>query len=165
MSAIVTEKLVKVYADATEALMNVDIRCDEGQLCCIAGLNGAGKATLLRILSTQLLPTRGIAYVLGFNVVNEAERIRNRIAVVPQDASPAGHMSAWQHVYLYLASRGIALAQAKRSAKNALELLDLWDVKDKPAAMLSGGQRKRIIVAMALATDADVIFLDEPTAG
>lgn len=165
MNTISSEKLGKVYNDGTQAIQDVNISCDSGHLYSVLGPNGAGKTTLLRILSTQLLPTYGKAKVLGFDVVKEAGKIRSQIAVVPQDAGSVSHMSAWQHVYWYLVSRGYTFSKAKKSAKKALELLDLWHIKDKPSIALSGGQRKRIIVAMALATDAEVLFLDEPTAG
>lgn len=165
MEVIATHDLCKVYGERTEALRGVNISCESGRLYCLVGPNGAGKTTLLRILTTQLLPTRGDAYVMGFDVVQEAEEIRRRIAVVPQDVRPASSMTVWQHVYWYLVSRGYALTQAKRDAEAALKLLDLWDVRDRYAGTLSGGQRKRIIVAMTLGTDAQVLFLDEPTAG
>jgi ABC-2 type transport system ATP-binding protein len=162
---ISTYNLTKVYPNGTRALQNINIRCKGGQLYCLVGENGAGKTTLLRILTTQLLLTDGECYVMGFDVMKEADKVRKHIAIVPQDASPVSSMSVWQHVYWYLVSRGQSFAQAKIDAKNALKLLNLWDLKDKYPGMLSGGQKKRIIVAMALATNADVLFLDEPTAG
>lgn len=165
LDVITTHNLSKVYRGGTKALQQVDIRCKESQVYCVLGPNGAGKTTLLRILATQLLPTNGEAHLLDFDVIKEAKEIRKRIAVVPQDANPAAHMSPWQHVFWYLISRGYSFTEARRQAGNALKLLGLWDVKDKYAATLSGGQRKRIIVAMAFSTDAEVLFLDEPTAG
>lgn len=165
MNIIITENLGKVYGDGTQALKDVNICCESGKLYCALGPNGAGKTTLVRILSTQLLPTSGSAYILGFDVVKEANRLRNRIVIVPQDVRPNASMTAWQHVYWYLLSRGYSRLDAKNNARAALKLLELWDIKDKHSIMLSGGQMRRITVAMALATNADVMFLDEPTAG
>ena len=165
MEILSTNNLSKIYSDGTQALKDINISCKEGQLHCLVGPNGAGKTTLLRILSTQLLPTHGNAYIMGFDILREAEKVRKRIAVVPQDAGPDVTMTPWQHVYWYLISRGESLVQAKKAAESTLKLLGLWEIRDRYAIALSGGQRKRILVAMALATDADILFLDEPTAG
>jgi len=165
MRNIVTNDLRKTYNDGTEALSGINIDCSSGKIYCVLGVNGAGKTTLIRILSTQLLPSSGSAHVQGFDVVKEASEVRSSIAVVPQDVRPSPSMSAWQHVYWYLASRGFKDTEAKSRSLESLKTLELMDVKDKLAAKLSGGQMKRIIVAAALATGTDLIFLDEPTAG
>lgn len=165
MEVIVTSNLGKVYGNGVEALRDVNIHCKDARLYCLMGPNGAGKTTLLRILTTQLIPTCGNAYIMGFDVVREADRVRRHIAIVPQDVGAIGFLSVWQHVYLYLLSRGNSPAQARRSTERSLKLLGLYDVRNRYPLELSGGQRQRIIVAMVLATDAEVIFLDEPTVG
>jgi len=160
---IETVKLSKRYNDYW-ALKDIDLTINSN-VFVLMGPNGAGKTTLVRILSTQLLPTEGLAYVLGYDVIKEANKIRKRIAVLPQEARPIPEATPWEHVYFYLIARGYGFSTAKQETNKILEELGLWDVRKKATIYLSAGLRRRTILAAILATHSDLCFLDEPTLG
>ncbi len=165
--AVKSSSLRKVYhsKEAVEALKGVNIEVGKGELFTLLGPNGAGKTTFLRIISTQLLPTSGDATVLGFSVVKEAEEVRKHIAVVPQDVATYNNFTPWEYAYYFARLRGIAPSDAKRRGETALKTVDLWNLKDRMCQTLSGGERRRAIIASVLSSDADVLMLDEPTSG
>ena len=161
---IFTEKLTKVYKDGTKALDELSVTLD-GKISCVLGRNGAGKTTLIRILSTQLLPTSGRAIIEGYDVVKEVKKVRKIIASIPQEASPMGIASPLEHVTMYLTARGYSISEALKTAKSVLKEIGLGEVMDKPTDELSGGMKRKVFVAMAIASNAEVVFLDEPTTG
>lgn len=167
MKAVESVNLVKVYRskEAVEALKGVNVSVDKGELFTLLGLNGAGKTTFLRIVSTQLMPTSGDAYVLGYSVLNEPKEVRKRIAVVPQDVATYGIYTPWEYAYYFAMLRGMSSEHAKEVAARALKVVDLWDLKNRMCVTLSGGEKKRTIIAAALSSDAEVLMLDEPTSG
>ncbi len=165
MKAIETIELTKVYSNGVRALREVSITIPKGITASLVGPNGAGKTTLIKILSTQLLPTKGQARILGLDVVNEAKEVRKRISVVPQEAMPFSELTPWEHVYYYLVARGYSFSDARRQCELILKDLDLWSIRNIPSIKLSGGLKRRILVAMALAVNADVVLLDEPSIG
>ena len=165
MAVIDVDGLGKTYPGGTVALRDVSFQVPKGEVFCLLGRNGAGKTTLLRILATQLHPSQGRAVVLGHDVVQEARLIRERIAVVPQEARPQMMLSAYDHVYLMCMIRGLARAEAKARTQAVLKEFDLWEHKDKLTADLSGGLRQRVVISIALTMDPDLLFLDEPTIG
>ncbi len=154
----------KRYSNGTYALKGVSLDLKE-KFTSIIGRNGAGKTTLMRILSTQLLPTSGTAIINGYDVVKDAKKVRRIILSIPQEADPIGYLTPAEHLKIYLAARGMSFHSAEEEANNAMKELDLWDARNTPADMLSGGMKRKIFVAMALASNADIIFLDEPTTG
>ncbi len=143
--------------------VNISIR--KGELFSLLGPNGAGKTTFLRIVSTQLMPTSGDAYVMGFDVLREPEKVRQHIAVVPQDVMTYGSFSPWEYAYYFAMLRDMSRKDAKQAAGKALKVVDLWELRNRMCSTLSGGEKKRTIIASALSSDADVLFLDEPTSG
>ncbi|HYM40576.1 MAG TPA: ABC transporter ATP-binding protein [Thermoplasmata archaeon] len=165
MAVIEVQALGKTYPGGTQALEGVSFEVPKGEVFCLLGRNGAGKTTLLRILATQLRPTTGHATVLGHDVTKEARAIREKISVVPQEARPQMMLSAYDHIYLMSMIRGIPRAEARRRTRAIMEEFDLWEHKDKLTADLSGGLRQRVMVAIALTTDPELLFLDEPTIG
>lgn len=157
--------LCKTYPGGTEALRGVSFSLSQGKVFCLLGRNGAGKTTLLRILATQLRPSAGRAAVFGYDVTSQARQIRERIAVVPQEARPQNLLSAYDHIYYRSLINGLSRAESRAKAKTIMEPLGLWEHRDKMAADLSGGLRQRIIIGMALVSDPELLFLDEPTIG
>lgn len=164
-NAIETRELRKVYGGKVEALKGVSLSVRMGELFTLLGPNGAGKTTFLRIVATQLLPTSGEAYLLGYDVVREANEVRKHIAVVPQDAQPYSLFTPWDYAYYFARLRGYSRDRAKKAAEEALKAVDLWNLRKRTCSSLSGGERKRAIIASALSSGAEVLLLDEPTSG
>jgi ABC-2 type transport system ATP-binding protein len=167
MEAIGSNSLVKVYEskEPVEALKGVSLSINKGELFTLLGPNGAGKTTFLRIISTQLSPTRGEARVLGYDVMTEANEIRKHIAVVPQDVQTYGNFTPWEYCYYFSLLRGMSKRRVVENAEKALKAVELWNLRSRTCATLSGGENKRAIIASALTSDADVLMLDEPTSG
>jgi len=103
--------------------------------------------------------------VLGYDVAKEAGKVRQLISVVPQEGRPLRALTPWDHVYNWLQIRGETKYDAKKKTEKILNKLELYEAKDKPAMNLSGGMKQKILVAMAMATNAQLLFLDEPTIG
>ncbi len=156
--------LKKVYKNGFQALSGIDLTLRD-RVTSIIGRNGAGKTTLVRILSTQLSPTSGRAMINGLDVMDDADRIRKFIVSIPQEASPVGIMTPAEMIKLYLVGRGLSLHDADTELRKAMEELDIMSFRNTPTDLLSGGTKRKVFVAMAIASNADLIFLDEPTTG
>ena len=164
--AIEAVGLSKTYKKSQKnALTEVTLAVSRSQIFTLLGKNGAGKTTFLRIAATQLKPTSGKIDVLGFDAISEEKKIRERISVVPQEMRPFQVLTPFDHVMMSLTSRGWSWQDARPKARNTLEELGLGEYEKTPTDDLSGGLRQRTLVAMALATDAELLFLDEPTIG
>jgi ABC-2 type transport system ATP-binding protein len=166
LNAIEAVSLSKIYhRSRTQALSDINLAMGRGQIFTLLGRNGAGKTTFLRIAATQLMPTKGKISVLGHDAKDEPLQIRSKIAVVPQEGGTIGPLTPWDHIYLSLLARGLSRDEARGRAENTIEQMELAEYRNQPADSLSGGLRQRVRVSMAVATDADLIFLDEPTLG
>jgi ABC-2 type transport system ATP-binding protein len=166
MLAIFAEGVSKRYKGLSQtALSNVSLRAESGQIYTLLGRNGAGKTTFVRICATQLMPTKGRIQVLGYDVIKEADKVRKIISIVPQEGRPLRALTPWDHVYNWLQIRGENKQVAKEKAEKILKKLDLYDARDRPAMNLSGGMKQKVLVAMAMSVDAQLLFLDEPTIG
>jgi len=168
LSSFVIEasELVKYYRKKKEpALDKLNLCIKEGQIFTLLGRNGAGKTTFLRIATTQLLPTSGTVRVFGLDSERDAKQIRRRIAITPQEAKPLWTLDAYDHVLLSLLMRGENLGDASAKAKRVLNTLELTEFAKVHSEELSGGLRQRILIAMTIACDVDLMFLDEPTIG
>src|SRR3989440_8512445 len=165
MEVVRVEDLGKTYPGGKKALEGVSFSIQKGEIFWLLGRNGAGKTTLLRILATQLKPTVGRAFVLGHDVLHDPKVIRPHIAVVPQEARPQMMLSPYDHILYFCLIRGRSRSDARERTRKVMEDLGLWEHRDKLASDLSGGLRQRLIIAMALVADPDVLFLDEPTIG
>ena len=166
MLAVEAVQVYKLYKGSNyAALNNVSVDVEPGQIFTLLGRNGAGKTTFVRICATQLAPTKGIVRVLGYDILKEAGKIRNLISVVPQESRPLRALTPWDHVYNWLQIRGESKYDAKKKTEKILHKLELYEAKDTPAMNLSGGMKQKILVAMAMASDAQLLFLDEPTIG
>ncbi|MEM2910535.1 MAG: ABC transporter ATP-binding protein [Nitrososphaerota archaeon] len=165
MEALSAERLVKVYRGGFHALKGITLSVKSGAVFSLLGKNGAGKTTFLRIMTTQLLPTSGTGRVLGYDIVEEAAEVRKRIAVVPQESKPMYLLTVNEHVKYYLMMRGFSMLEASERARKVIDDLDLKEYANTLCMKLSGGLKRKVLVAMAVATEADAIFLDEPTTG
>ncbi|MHB1440507.1 MAG: ABC transporter ATP-binding protein [Cuniculiplasma sp.] len=154
----------KIYHGGKVAVDGISETMDN-RITTLIGRNGAGKTTLLRMLSTQLYPSSGTALINGYDIVHEANKIRKIVASIPQEASPLGILSPYEQVNMYLLGRRFSIPDARRAANEALETVGLWDVRNKPSDTLSGGMKRKMFVALALASNAELVFLDEPTTG
>jgi len=164
--SLVCEGLTKIYEGSpVPALDSVSFTLPTQGVFVLIGRNGSGKTTLVRILATNLEATAGTATLNGINVMSEPDQIRERIAIVPQEARPIPWMTPLQSVLSYLLWRGLGYAEAKQKA---CEMLDRLKFGKKARALnrtLSGGMKRKVLMAMILCTEAEVIFLDEPTTG
>lgn len=164
-----SENLRKVYSvrgsPPVEALAGVSMNVHPGERVALLGRNGAGKTTFLRIASTLLRPTSGSIRVFGYDIDATPEKARPYIAVVPQEGKPFFHLTPREQVYTYLRARGLGRESAKARTEEALGRMGLTEVADRLAITLSGGQRQRTMVATVIATEAPLLFLDEPTIG
>ncbi|HME18513.1 MAG TPA: ABC transporter ATP-binding protein [Nitrososphaerales archaeon] len=166
MIALKAVNLSKRYKKSQRlALEELTLEIETGQIFTLLGRNGAGKTTFLRIASTQLMPTSGTITVLGLDAVKQAKQLRERIAISPQEAETIYPLTARDHVMLSLRMRGMAKSEAAKRTQEALGALELSEVADQNTDWLSGGLKQRVIVAMAVATDAELVFLDEPSIG
>lgn len=148
-----------------EALSGVSLRISRGERIALLGRNGAGKTTFLRIASTLLVPTSGEIEIFGHDAITDPESVRPFLAVVPQEGKPFMHLTPREQAYTYLRARGFGREAAKSRAEHALEQMGLGEVADRLSITLSGGQRQRTMVATVIATEAPLLFLDEPTIG
>jgi ABC-2 type transport system ATP-binding protein len=161
---IETKGLTKTYRDGTRALKGVTLRMDK-KVSVVLGQNGAGKTTMLRILSTQLMPTSGSATVLGYDVVRKADRIRGSIVSIPQEAEVLDILTPYEHLEMYLTAIRFPRDRMGATIDSVFRKLGLYGVKDKVSDNLSGGMKRKVFVSMALAANARLTFLDEPTLG
>jgi len=157
--------LTKVYEDHRKALENVTFTVDTNGIFCLIGRNGAGKTTLIRILATELQPTAGSASINGFDVLTQENKLREKIAIVPQEARTIRWMTPKQTVFSYLLWRGYSYNEAKRLADESLAKFGLEQYTNILTSRLSGGTKRKVLIATVTASEADVIFLDEPTTG
>lgn len=164
MSSIVSiQNLSKQYAGGFQALKNVDLEIREGEILALLGPNGAGKTTLISIICGLVNASSGSVKVGGFDVVDEYRKARSLIGLVPQEIS----LEPFQKVYDALRfTRGLfGKRHDPALLQSILEKLSLWDKKDAKTMELSGGMKRRVLIAKALCHEPRVLFLDEPTAG
>ena len=162
---LITNGISKRYGAKTEALQEVSFSAPSKGILALIGRNGAGKTTLVRILATELAPTSGSASINGIDVVREDKKLRERIAIVPQEARTVSWMTPKQATLTYLMWRGFRYSEARKRAEESLARLKLDKYADTLNRKLSGGTKRKALAAMVLASEADIIFLDEPTTG
>jgi ABC-2 type transport system ATP-binding protein len=162
--AIEAQGLVKVYG-ATRALDGIDLTVRSGQVFGFLGPNGAGKTTTIRILATLTRPDGGSARVLGFDVVNQRNAIRARVAVTGQFASLDDDLTGQENLIVFGRLRGLSRAASKRRAEELLAAFDLAGSAGRPVGGYSGGMRRRLDIGASLIVTPDLLFLDEPTTG
>ena len=164
MAPIVTVSgLSKTYASGTTALQRVDLSIERGEILALLGPNGAGKTTLIGIVCGIVTPTTGTVTVDGHDIVRDYRAARGTIGLVPQELSTDAFETVWDTVTF---SRGLfGKPRNPTHIEKVLRDLSLWDKKDSKIMTLSGGMKRRVLIAKALSHEPKVLFLDEPTAG
>jgi ABC-2 type transport system ATP-binding protein len=155
--------LSKTYASGFQALKHVDLEIRRGEIFGLLGPNGAGKTTLINIVCGIVTPSTGTVTVDGHDIVRDYRAARRMIGLVPQELTNNAFDSVWGTVSF---SRGLfGKSPDPGRVAQVLKDLSLWDKKDARVMMLSGGMKRRMLIAKALAHDPQILFLDEPTAG
>jgi len=164
MTAVVSVvSLSKTYASGFQALRRVDLEIRGGEIFALLGPNGAGKTTLISIICGIVNPTEGIVRVAGHDIVRDYRVARSLIGLVPQELTTDAFESVWGTVSF---SRGLfGRAPDPSYIEKVLRQLSLWDKKDDRVMTLSGGMKRRLLIAKALSHEPQILFLDEPTAG
>jgi ABC-2 type transport system ATP-binding protein len=164
MDAIKIEGLTKKYRDVL-AVDNLSLSVNEGELFSLLGVNGAGKTTTIKMLSCLTEPTKGDAYLLGNSVCRESGRVKSIIAVSPQETAIAQGLTAKENLELICGVHGFTKDKQSAKIKELVELLGLESILKRKAGKLSGGWQRRLSIAMALISEPEILFLDEPTLG
>jgi ABC-2 type transport system ATP-binding protein len=160
---ISVSNLSKVYASGFQALKRIDLAIDKGEIFALLGPNGAGKTTLISIICGIVTPTTGTVTVGGHDILTNYRTARALIGLVPQELHTDAFESVWATVTF---SRGLfGLAPDPGHVERVLRSLSLWEKKDSKIIALSGGMKRRVLIAKALSHEPQVLFLDEPTAG
>jgi ABC-2 type transport system ATP-binding protein len=156
-------QLGKTYASGFQALKSVDLDIQRGEILALLGPNGAGKTTLISIVCGIVTPSSGTVMVDGHDIVRDFRAARSKIGLVPQELSTDAFESVWSTVTF---SRGLFGKPANPAyIEKVLRDLSLWDKKDSKIMALSGGMKRRVLIAKALSHEPQILFLDEPTAG
>nr|MBX2847098.1 ABC transporter ATP-binding protein [Acidiferrobacterales bacterium] len=164
MQPIVSIKdLSKVYDNGYEALKSINLDIKSGEILALLGPNGAGKTTLISAITGIISSSAGTITVDGFDNVKQYREARKLIGLVPQELTLGAFETVWNTVNF---SRGLFGAKSNPIyIKQLLKDLSLWDKKDNQLRMLSGGMKRRVLIAKALSHEPRILFLDEPTAG
>lgn len=157
--------LTKVFNKTLVAVDHVNFSVKKGEIFGFLGPNGAGKTTTINMLITILKPTEGTASVCGYDILKQANMVRNVIGVVPQEYTADEDLTGYENVILCADLYGIPRETSKKRALELLELVELMAFKDKKVETYSGGMRRRLELACGLINRPQVLFLDEPTLG
>lgn len=165
MHALSVRQLVKVYANGVQALAGIDLDVPRGDFCALLGPNGAGKTSLIGIVTSLVRKTSGEVRVFGHSLDHELNAVKSAIGVVPQEIN----LNLWDKVSNIVVNQagfyGVPPARARRRAEICLRQLQLWDKRHDSARTLSGGMKRRLMIARALMHEPELLILDEPTAG
>lgn len=164
MDAIKLEGLTKRYKDVV-AVDGLNLAIQKGELFSLLGVNGAGKTTVIKMLSCLTCPTDGDAFLNGKSICNEPAAVKKMIAVSPQETAVAPGLSVYENLALICGVHGFKKEKQIAKIKALSELLGLEAVMKKKAGKLSGGWQRRLSIAMALISEPEILFLDEPTLG
>lgn len=164
MTAIETKKLCKDYG-TIHAVRSLDLQIGQGEVFALLGINGAGKSTTIGMLTGVIPPTSGDAVLLGHSVKQEPEQVKRLIGVSPQETAVAEKLTVLENLLLIASIGGASKAEAKERAAEMLSSFGLTEYASRRAAVLSGGCKRRLSLAMALILKPQILFLDEPTLG
>ena len=160
---ILINNLSKVYDNGFNALKNINLKIRKGEIFAMLGPNGAGKTTLISIICGIVNPTSGNVTVDDYDIIKDYRETRSRIGLVPQELTLEQFETVFNNVSY---SRGLYGKKADPNhIEKVLKQLSLWDKKDLKLRQLSGGMKRRVLIAKALSHEPTILFLDEPTAG
>lgn len=164
MTVIKTINLSKSYKNVT-AVNSLNLEIRKGELFALLGINGAGKTTLIKMLCCLASPTDGDALVGGHSILTESRDIKRIIGISPQETAVAPNLSVKENLELICGIHGFSGEKTIQKIKKLTEQLDLDEILSKKAGKLSGGWQRRLSIAMALISEPEILFLDEPTLG
>jgi ABC-2 type transport system ATP-binding protein len=164
MFAVEVENLAKRFGDFL-AVDHLNFKVQSGEIFGLLGPNGAGKSTLIRMMTTLVPPTEGTARINGFDIVKQANQVRQCIGVIPQAMTSDLDLSATENMSIFAKLYGIGREKRKTTIAGLLKAVDLEQWADKPVKMFSGGMRRRLEIARGLVHEPKLFFLDEPTTG
>jgi len=164
MNAIEIRALTKKFKSCT-AVDSLDLTVREGELFSLLGVNGAGKTTTIRMLCCLLRPTSGDALVLGDSIVTAPQAVKEKINISPQETAVAPNLTVRENLELAAGIYGLDRETSRERADQMLISFGLSDAAKKRSKILSGGQQRRLSIAMALISEPEILFLDEPTLG
>ena len=164
MYAIKTTGLVKRYKTVT-AVNKLDLEIKPGELFSLLGVNGAGKTTVMKLLTCLTQPTEGEAMVGGYSILTEPDQVKRLIGVSPQETAVAPNLSVKENLELICGIHGFSKDKTKAKLQELSEQFHLNDVLHRKAGTLSGGWQRRVSIVMALISEPKILFLDEPTLG
>lgn len=164
MQAIKTTQLVKQYKNLT-AVDKLGLEIQQGELFSLLGVNGAGKTTVIKMLSCLTTPTDGDAIVGGYSITKESKQVKRLIGVSPQETAVAPNLSVKENLALICGIHGFSKEKTKAKIQELSEQFSLDSVLPRKAGKLSGGWQRRVSIAMALISEPQILFLDEPTLG
>jgi ABC-2 type transport system ATP-binding protein len=162
---IEAEGLVRTFKGDIRAVDGIDLRVEPGEIYGFLGPNGAGKSTTVHMLTTLLPPTAGTARVAGFDIVKEGPRVRSAIGAALQEAALDNLLTGREHINLQCALHGIPRSERRARSQELLERVGLTLAADRKVGGYSGGMKRRLDLAIALAHQPTILFLDEPTTG
>ncbi|MDY4676374.1 MAG: ABC transporter ATP-binding protein [Candidatus Borkfalkiaceae bacterium] len=162
--AIEIKNLSKIYKDV-RAVDGLSLTVKKGELFGLLGVNGAGKTTLVKMLSCLVLPTSGDAFVLGSSIITETDKVKQKIGISPQETAVAKKLTVEENLDLMAGAHGFDKEKRAKKAEEMIAEFGLETVRKKAAEKLSGGWQRKLSIAMALVSEPDVLFLDEPTLG
>ncbi|MBE6585239.1 MAG: ABC transporter ATP-binding protein [Ruminococcaceae bacterium] len=164
MGAIKIENLTKVYKNVT-AVNHLSLSIEQGELLSLLGINGAGKTTTIKMLSCLTKPTEGDALLLGKSIVTDTSEVKAIIGVSPQETAVAPGLTALENLELICGIHNFSKNKQNQKIHELTDLLNLKEVLNRKAGKLSGGWQRRLSIAMALISEPQILFLDEPTLG
>ncbi len=164
MQEIKTTRLVKQYQNLT-AVDKLGLEIQQGELFSLLGVNGAGKTTVIKMLSCLTKPTSGDAIVGGYSITNEPVQVKRLIGVSPQETAVAPNLSVKENLELICGIHGFSKEKTKAKIQELSKQFSLDSVLQRKAGKLSGGWQRRVSIAMALISEPRILFLDEPTLG
>jgi ABC-2 type transport system ATP-binding protein len=148
-----------------KAVDNISFEVKRGEFFAFLGPNGAGKSTTIKILTTLLNPTSGSIYINGFNILEEKNKVRESFGIVFQDQSLDVELTAYENMHFHAVLYKVPKKERRQKIKELLEMVELWDKRNKIVKKYSGGMKRRLEIARGLLHHPKILFLDEPTLG